>query len=373
MASSLELITTPRQAQAELESSFVWAQEITFCTPAVDSWSGRWDVWQSLRRHGAKLKHAFVALDAMKTEPAALEWLHALGKLRLIAAADGSFRAHAWMFTRGTRARVLIGSGAFLPAGMMTPLEALVRWEGSSLDPFLLQVEALLGSARKAAQVPTRKDLDEYNNAFAEAIDLHADLVGLGAPFMRHRDLDAELPQLTLIENRGSIAQAVQQVEQAFQDAATMSEVQVVAFRGGSVELMVHWIAPLRVWGFFAESEGSYWNGFGIKRPVQDERLGITVEINPPPRGIERRMQGAIGLDPSSGGLCLLHRGKIGGRKGVGAGLFWKRFRGGVRLKESDRDVPSRAVVVGQIGSPDFVRDVAAFVHEVARIKAAVP
>ncbi|HVY45488.1 MAG TPA: hypothetical protein VHB21_06390 [Minicystis sp.] len=67
-----------------------------------------------------------------------------------------------------------------------------------------------------------------------------------------------------------------------------------------------------------------------------------------------------------------MHRGRIGGgQKGVGAELFWSRFRGGAAMREPDREEPSRVVVVGKVGAPDFVRDVAGFVHEVGRIKAA--
>lgn len=66
------------------------------------------------------------------------------------------------------------------------------------------------------------------------------------------------------------------------------------------------------------------------------------------------------------------HRGKIGGgEKGVGADPIWSRFRGGLKMREAGREDPSWVLIVGEVGATSFPGTIAAFVHEVGRIKRA--
>ncbi len=127
------------------------------------------------------------------------------------------------------------------------------------------------------------------------------------------------------------------------------------------------------MWALFKKLENRYWNCFGVQRPdAAPKSLQITVEANPPLEGLDRKMGGAIAREPGSARRYLVHRGRIGGgQKGIGAELFWSRFRGGVQMREPGRTDMSRVVVVGEIGAASFTRDLAAFVHEVGRIKRA--
>jgi hypothetical protein len=95
----------------------------------------------------------------------------------------------------------------------------------------------------------------------------------------------------------------------------------------------------------------------------------ICCEINFPLSGIDRRVSGALAED-QRGRLFLVHRGQIGGgRKGIGAELFWKHFDGQPSIVV-DGDRETEVVVLGSIESPRLLRQIQFFVWEVERIKA---
>jgi hypothetical protein len=177
---------------------------------------------------------------------------------------------------------------------------------------------------------------------------------------------------LELLTDSRAVQAAMTQLSEQLASIATQSSRQQLGFRGGASQELVHWSSQLAVWGVCTKLSNRYWNAFGVDRPVEGSPLAITVEVNPPFTGVDRKMAGAVAVESSTGKRFLVHRGRIGGgRQGIGASLFWSRFRGGVSMRESERQEPSRVVVVGEIGAPSFPRDLAAFVHEVARIKRA--
>jgi hypothetical protein len=371
-APTVQLLTHGDAIACTIDHCGRWAEDIVLCTPALDSSSGQWPLWRELRAHFPKLKHAYVAIDGLRTEPAALHELYRQGCLRLVSAADSSFRVNLFCFRKGEQTRVLIGAGALCPPGLMASTEAMVLWEGPALDTFSLRVYALLADVRRHGRVPDPTELDEYARTYFAAQEHRSALAELGAPFIREAAHGAELPELEVVEDAGEIRSAMKQVSAAFAKAATMSTSHAIGFHGGTVSPKVHWVAPLGLWAFFEKLENRFWNAFGLERPNGEGSLSITVEINQPFAGVDRKVGGAFAKDPATGVLYMLHRGRIGGgQKGIGADLFWRRFRGGISLRERGRDDPSRVVVVGKVGTPEFLREVAAFVHEVGRIKRA--
>jgi hypothetical protein len=95
----------------------------------------------------------------------------------------------------------------------------------------------------------------------------------------------------------------------------------------------------------------------------------ICCEINFPLAGINRQISGAV-AENERGGLFLVHRGQIGGgRKGIGAELFWKHYEGEPSVV-IDGDRETELVVVGSLQSPRFLRQIQCFVREIERIKA---
>jgi hypothetical protein len=99
--------------------------------------------------------------------------------------------------------------------------------------------------------------------------------------------------------------------------------------------------------------------------------LSITVEINPPHSGINRRVSGVYAYDEATPDLFVLHRGRIGGgRSGIGAGAFWQIWDRGLTLEASEGGRMTRFALVGRVDDPDFPHQVARFVHRVSSIKA---
>ncbi len=368
----LRILSDPSAVRAAFEAACDWCDALSFATPAAVSSGGKWSLWQPLERNAKKIRAAYVALDGMRSEPAALEWLRKHDCLRFVPAADGSFRANIYRFQKGDDVRVMLGSGQLAPAGLMAPLDAMVVWEGPALDPFAVSVDALVARAREKAHVPSGEELADYSRAFYAGVELWDQLVELGAPFIRTTARDAGMPELELVSDKKTVARAMKAARSQLLEVATERRRQKIGFHGGSDVYTIHWCAVLKMWVLFQELDNRYWNCFGIARPDPEKSLQITVEVNPPLEGMDRKVGGAFARDPHTGDIYFVHRGRIGGgQKGIGAQLFWSRFRGGVVMREPDPDDTSRVVVVGKVGAPEFTRDVAGFVHEVGRIKAA--
>jgi hypothetical protein len=368
----IRLLSDPAAVHAAFEAACDWCGELTFATPAAVSNAGKWSLWQPLERNATKIQAAYVALDGMRSEPAALEWFQSHDCLRFVPAADGSFRANVFRFDKDDRVRVLLGAGQLAPAGLMAPLDAFVLWEGPALDSFALSIDTLFGRAREKAHVPSGEELADYARAFYAGVELWDQLVELGAPFIRTTARDADVPELELVVDKKSVSNAMKATRKQLLEVATERRRQKIGFHGGSDTYTIHWSAPLKMWVLFQELDSRYWNCFGITRPDPAKSLQITVEVNPPLEGLDRKVGGAFARDPNTSDLYFVHRGRIGGgQKGIGARLFWSRFRGGAVMREPDREETSRVVVVGKVGAPEFARDVAGFVHEVGRIKAA--
>ncbi len=366
------ILSQPSAVHAAFSDACAWCETMSLATPAIVSNAGKWPVWSTLEKHATKITAAFVALDGMRSEPAALERLQEHDCLRLVPAADGSFRANVYRFQKGDVVRVLMGAGMLAPTGLMAPVEAMLSWEGNALDPFVAAVDAVFEKAREHAHVPSAKELATYSSAFYAGVDLWDQIVELGAPFIRSTAQDADMPELELIVDKKTIAKAMKSVREQLLEVATERRRQKIGFHGGSGVYTIHWCPALKMWALFEKLDNRFWNSFGVSRPDPEKSLQITVEVNPPLEGIDRKVGGAFASDPHGGALYFIHRGRIGGgQKGIGAELFWSRFRGGVRMREPGREDACRVVVVGKIGAPEFPRDVAGFVHEVARIKAA--
>jgi hypothetical protein len=146
----------------------------------------------------------------------------------------------------------------------------------------------------------------------------------------------------------------------------------VIGYPGGNQHSKVYWAEDLGIW--FAHTviaKSRYWNAFGTRNPKQHKMVPICCEVNFPLSGIDRRISGAVAED-ERGRLFLVHRGQIGGgRKGIGAKLFWKHFDG-ERAIVVDGDRETELVLVGSIESPRLLRHIQFFVREVERIKALV-
>lgn len=144
----------------------------------------------------------------------------------------------------------------------------------------------------------------------------------------------------------------------------------VIGYPGGNQSSRVYWAEDLGIWFVWdVIAKSRYWNAFGTWNPRQNKMVPICCEINFPLSGIDRRISGAVAED-ERGRSILVHRGQIGGgRKGVGAELFWKHFEGKTPIVV-DGDRETKLALVGSIESARLLRQIEFFVREVERIKA---
>ena len=196
----LRLLSSPSELAETLVASAAWSTEFDFCTPAVDSRLGQSPLWRQLLVDDRRVHHAYVGVDGVRSEPHALEHLHRLGALRLVPAADGSFRSHIFRFRRGERVRIVTGSGALVPDGVMAPLEAATVWEGGEIEPYAGEAERLFARAAGLAHVPEPEELEKYASMYFAAAPLRDSLAEIGAPLIRRTAFDGELIDLEVVD-----------------------------------------------------------------------------------------------------------------------------------------------------------------------------
>jgi hypothetical protein len=137
---------------------------------------------------------------------------------------------------------------------------------------------------------------------------------------------------------------------------------------GESVRARVFWAEGLGIWFHSkASAEGRYWNAFGIGKPSAGGAVSSTIEINIPTISRDRKIGGAFAQN-EEGKVFLVHRGKIRGRRGVGKSLFEAQYRG-VWAEVEDGTTRSAVVIIGELQSPLFVRQLAQFVRKIEAIK----
>jgi len=147
----------------------------------------------------------------------------------------------------------------------------------------------------------------------------------------------------------------------------------VLGWKGQSQAFIVAWHADLGIWNYYDSqfAETRYWCPYGVENPNEKSMVNITVEINMPYKGCDRRVAGVFVYD-SNKDIYLTHSGKIGGgRKGVGKEAFWAYYRGRqqiITIVWPDR-IETEAICIGKLGEKNLPRQIAHFVKEVGRFK----
>ena len=180
-------------------------------------------------------------------------------------------------------------------------------------------------------------------------------------------------PALTIISDNEESFHAFELLRRTFTHEATIFAEHLVGWQGGSKRLTVYWHPSFEIWGVLEaeppnekKNSGRFWNCFGINDPARHSMLTITVEMNPPHQGRNRRAAGLF-LRDGDGRVFLGHTGKVGGgRKGIGKNAF-RTFYGAGDWHEIEKRL--FATIFGPIDRPDLPRVLAEFVHAVARFK----
>ncbi len=123
---------------------------------------------------------------------------------------------------------------------------------------------------------------------------------------------------LTLITDLGESLRAFDAFKTAFAIGAHPFPNHYVGWQGGSVTVDVYWHTSIGIWGVFErrppdEGKGAarFWNCFGIADPGKDSMLSITVEINPPHQGENRRTAGVFSVTRRAAFTSVIREGLV--------------------------------------------------------------
>lgn len=180
-----------------------------------------------------------------------------------------------------------------------------------------------------------------------------------------------------VISDRNECLGAFQSFKKRFQKDSQVFPEHGIGWQGGSRAYTVYWQSSLNIWGVLEPAPPigklglgyRFWNCFGIDNPTVRKLLPITVEINMPHQGEDRRVAGLFARDGNDR-VYLAHSGKVGGgRQGIGPSAF-RDFLGDEPWHEiGTKDGTRMAVVLGPIDGQDFLEQLAQFVRSVATFK----
>lgn len=137
-----------------------------------------------------------------------------------------------------------------------------------------------------------------------------------------------------------------------------------IGYRGGRVTKPVRWHPEHRFWSLIEAGE-TWWCPFGTQDPSAHEALRITCEINCPKTGTDGRNGGVFWRRGEK--LYLGHTGRVGGgRAGIGEKAFLSWYANHYGLESSDD------IVIGEVSSPGFLKDLEAFIRAVDEFKAQI-
>ena len=173
---------------------------------------------------------------------------------------------------------------------------------------------------------------------------------------------------LKILDDESTIRRCQRQLIRALRPFVTCRIAVKIGHPGESLRVKVSWAGEPGIWFHTRTIAGDrYRNAFGLGRPPDGGAVSSTIEINVPTGSLDRKIGGAFAQD-DAGRVFLIHRGKIGGRRGVGKFLFEAHYRG-VWSEVEDGNTRSAVVVIGALQSHLFVRQLAQFVRKVDAIK----
>ena len=135
----------------------------------------------------------------------------------------------------------------------------------------------------------------------------------------------------------------------------------------------VYWNDILKFWScpkFLSYTDiNAYKNIFGITLLSKPKPNPITIQINIPKSGLDRRHQGALAKD-NDGNVYLIHRGKLGNhRKSVINEQYFDDFCASMK----DGPKMSRIFIIGRLYSDSFIDDLAKFIYAINDFKQSTP
>jgi hypothetical protein len=178
---------------------------------------------------------------------------------------------------------------------------------------------------------------------------------------------------MRLITDAKESANAFDALRRSFESDSIIYDNYPIGWPSGSGKFRVCWRETDGIWGLFEprtpHGKRRFWICFGIGHPEETKASNITVEINPPNEGINRRVGGAF-LADSAGATFIGHTGRVGGnRRGIRPSSFKSLYSGGHKpIYVSER--AAELFVFGPLSSTDWPQNLATYVKSIAEFKA---
>jgi hypothetical protein len=175
-----------------------------------------------------------------------------------------------------------------------------------------------------------------------------------------------------LITDAEESTNAFNALRESFESESIIYDKHAVGWPSGSGEFKVFWREMDGIWGLFEprtpNNKRRFWICFGTVRPEETKTSNITVEINPPNEGINRRVGGAF-LSDSTGALFIGHTGRVGGnRRGIRPSSFKAMYSDQKPIYVPERE--AELFAFGPFSSSDWLPNLAAYVRAIADFKA---
>ena len=126
----------------------------------------------------------------------------------------------------------------------------------------------------------------------------------------------------------------------------------------------VYWNSSYGIWYCNEDSRKPkpvFMNRFGLTQMSDNNRYAMIIEFNIYKTGINRQYQGILLVD-SMDRYFLGHRGNLGNHKGS---VFRSNEFNEYREKVIDGEKHSEILIVGQIGSEDFLQKLSFFINKI--------
>jgi hypothetical protein len=363
----LELLHEPALQKQAFVDACVWADDIFLCLAWIEPGDSYGPSFSDLEPHQAKVRQAIVGLARFQSYPALLRRLYRSSVLRLVSTLDGSFSPNLYLFRKGSRVRVLVASAPFTSTRYARPCESFVVYEGDRDDAFALRALQLLDRCRASAHVPTRSELDAYEDAWAEARTGGRVTDAVAGLTMEASDAST-LGELTLVSDAEAVRDALVEVRDSLAATATVRLPGGLAPRGATpheplLRTTLFWSA-MGVWGALHRNGGRFGLHFGFTKPWEVERpvaaLSLTAATTPLP------IHALLAEGKSD--VMAIAAAQDGRRLLVHLGAEVQDY--GADLDIKDQTATARGSLIGEIGSADFVQSAAAFALRISRRRA---
>ncbi len=360
----LELLHEPSLQKQAFVDACAWAEEIFLCLAWLEPGDAYGPSFSDLEPHQGKVRQAIVGLARFQSYPALLRRLYRASVLRLVSTLDGSFSPNLYVFRNGSRVRVLVASAPFTSTRYARPCESLVAFEGERDDPFALRALQLLERCRACAHVPTRQEIDAYEDAWAETRAGGRVVDAIAGMALEPSDA-AGLGEVSFVADPKAVVAALVEVRDSL---AATSDVRVpsgFAARNAPphepLQRTTLFWSSMGVWGALNRSSEGYGLHFGFTKPWEVERPVAAVSLlasHTPPT------VRALIADGRRDVMAIAST--VDGRR------LLVSFGGGAEDYTADVEVRdgsevARVALVGEVGAADFVQSAAAFALRVSR------